>query len=425
MDLYRYRNWIYHHGFVVQIIPWIQITTFLTIFIFFSSCSERERLNPLDPENPDTGGKVTGLSIISNRDTILVQWDLLEVEDLSSYIIYRTQGDSLLQSYDTLVPSLNWFYDFSIHYDSLYQYALQAQTATYQSPLSDRISIIPGPVNFLVADFYIHRLCRLTYDGNYLLESEYFNSPVAIVPFHPFQEFLVADYWNKQVHLINQHLSTQFNIELESYPIALCSNGYNSEFFVIEKINNKLSNYSIYGDLKRSLQLPFDVSMDTQMRYDRIGFCLWIVHPQVDSIYCVDLIPSKMVIEPYIRAYYPRDVAIDSRTGGCWVASDSGIIRIQPSGMIQTYKKEYSITDLSFNPGNGDCYYTGFQIQNEQWETGRIIVEPSKSFFLNFGQCDCRKRSIRTNFGNEMFLVYPELVEGMDLVGSGFFIYDC
>ena len=45
------------------------------LMLFLLSCSKRDRLNPLDVENPITGGKPTGLELVPIRDIVEISWN--------------------------------------------------------------------------------------------------------------------------------------------------------------------------------------------------------------------------------------------------------------------------------------------------------------------------------------------------------------
>ncbi len=71
-----------------------------------------------------------------------------------------------------------------------------------------------------------------------------------------------------------------------------------------------------------------------------------------------------------------NQVAADLLTGGCWVATDSGVVRVSNTGNLATYLPELQILDISVNPVNGDCYYVGRSRDRSRTEAGRIPGDP-------------------------------------------------
>ena len=67
----------------------IRIIKNFTLGFIFLGCSNREPLNPLDPNNPFTGGKPTGLSLIPIQNTVQILWDPIDLIDINNYTIYR------------------------------------------------------------------------------------------------------------------------------------------------------------------------------------------------------------------------------------------------------------------------------------------------------------------------------------------------
>jgi len=121
----------------------------------FITCSMRERSNPLDPKNPDTGGKPSDIKVVSLKNDITVSWDPIQSVDVEGYNIYRRkQGESSLQKIDFIPLGINSYKDTGFNYDQEVLYALSIIAPGYESPLSDSVSITPGPYEYWAADLY-------------------------------------------------------------------------------------------------------------------------------------------------------------------------------------------------------------------------------------------------------------------------------
>ena len=66
------------------------IALFIAILTFGGwGCSNRERLNPLDPRNPDTLGRPTGLRVTSNRHRVTLSWEFVEHANVLGISVWR------------------------------------------------------------------------------------------------------------------------------------------------------------------------------------------------------------------------------------------------------------------------------------------------------------------------------------------------
>ncbi len=60
-------------------------------FLLLSSCGERERSNPLDPLNPETGGSPPGFCAVALDGKVELRWSPLTLSGLTGLNIYRTE----------------------------------------------------------------------------------------------------------------------------------------------------------------------------------------------------------------------------------------------------------------------------------------------------------------------------------------------
>ncbi len=348
----------------------------LSILIgILTSCSDRERLNPFDPHNPHTGGAPVGLTVYSQRDTVWLAWDPLNIDDLTGYTLYRRQSDTPLNSsfdltiYDSVSADQSLYLDRFVSYDRHYYYAIQSHTKFDDSPLSDTVSIMPGPVNFWITDFNGHSVKKLTYDGAHQIGGLTVNSPIAVAYTEQNKCCFVANYWENRVHVIARNLNQSALFDVEGAPVDLGVRHTVAELYVIMRWPSQIGVYDFQGNLKRTIGLNFDVSFDTYLTVDEQSHSVWISNYEDNYIYRikVDQLDELATFETAIQ---PERIYADPVRGGCWVTTANGILRIKSDATVENYKKGYRTIDLSVNPANGDCYYTGYQ--NHQWSTGRL-----------------------------------------------------
>ena len=354
---------------------------FLLLFIalLVISCSDRERSNPLDPTNPVTGGAPTGLVIQSNRDTVTLQWNAMAVDDLESYRIYRGIGNSEPIFFDEVGADSTEYKDTSVFTDSVHQYTIQAVTAFSEGEHSKPQTIIPGSINFWVADMslYSGRLTRISYDGAHMLDYEYFLTLTAVA-FNPrTRTAWIADSWAERVYELHTDMSVKREIMLSNPPVDMAIDTTGERLFTLLKNENSVHQLSFDGYLHESIVLPTTVSRYCRLAYDDITSSLWISNYEESLVYRYKLDNSGDSLITFTGVQYPRDIVADPLMGGCWVATIAGITLIIDDGSVSVYKDSMDIKDISLNAVNGDCYYVGKNLDSGQWATGRLSTQES------------------------------------------------
>ncbi|MFB0516848.1 MAG: hypothetical protein ACETWG_09645 [Candidatus Neomarinimicrobiota bacterium] len=343
------------------------------------ACSNRERTNPLDPDNPVTHGAPTGFRAVANRDTARLSWDPLEVSNLDKYYIYRCVGKDSLTLYSVVASNTTSFRDLKLTYDISYAYALQAVTTAGESRRTPPDTVIPGPVNFWIADFYGSSVWRISYDGNHVLDYEYFTSPEAVA-FQPAENRVwVADYYDRALYHLNVDFSGIQRVDLTGPPVEMAPNTPEGTIYVLQRLPDVIHYLNTHGTILSTLEVPSPVSINGSLAVDAARDYLWFSNPTSTDrgvIYRWGPLTSGGRWEFMARLAYPRQIVAEPREGGCWVATDSGVVRIEPTGNRHTYLAQLQIWDISLNPSTGDCYYVGRSHQADSWQTGRLYGSP-------------------------------------------------
>ena len=244
----------------------------LCISLLVLNCSDRDRSNPLDPTNPVTGGAPIGLSIQSNRDTITIQWNGMAINDLESYRIYRGIGNNEPILFDELGPRSTEYKDTGVITDSVHQYTIQAVTTFSESEHSKAQTIIPGLINFWVADMsmYSGRLTRVSYDGAHMLDYENFLT-LSAVAFNPqTRTAWIADIWAERLYELHTNMSVKKEIHLSSQPVDMAIDTTGERLFTLLMNENSVHQLSFDGYLHESILLPTTVSRHCRLAYDDI-----------------------------------------------------------------------------------------------------------------------------------------------------------
>lgn len=145
-----------------------------------AGCSDRPRNNPLDPANPETGGRPTGVTAIAILDTIEVRWHAVGLRDLTGYNLYRQRsGENAPSLLARLQPTQTRYLDLGVRYGVEHRYQISALVNDFESPRSAAATITPGPTLTWVADFDDRSVVKISHDGRH----EILRSFLSLAPF--------------------------------------------------------------------------------------------------------------------------------------------------------------------------------------------------------------------------------------------------
>jgi len=189
--------------------------------LLFLHCSDRERLNPLDPENPFTNGAPTGIRLYSQRDTVVLQWSPMQVNSLRRYYIYRAVDNAALALYDSVAGHVIEYIDDSLVFDKQYTYALQAKTEYDKSRLSQSLSVVPGPFDDC------NRLIEF-YDG-------FTPTDLAVVQ----DRIYFTNLWDNSLKMIDTSGEVH-SFEIGEAPVDLAYDSSSGLIYILGRDNNSL-----------------------------------------------------------------------------------------------------------------------------------------------------------------------------------------
>jgi len=341
----------------------------LTLFLF--SCSKRDRLNPLDVENPITGGKPTGLELVPIRDIVGISWNEININDLSAYIIYKSVNNAGLIEYATVSGFTTEYSDSAVSYYQNYTYAVQAVTDYMVSPLSDTVSVTVGPYSIYVADFYDNSVRILSWDGSYLIKSKSVSSPRAIQYRKSDNRFMVADYYDKAVLLVSIDLNETEYIDIGDYPLDLDVNQLTNRIHVLTR-NGYIMKLDEEGEKIETLNAGMPFGWDAEISSDPISDGLWISNPDSGIVW---FSPHNIGEKNVIRFSGLDSPSSLSSFGGCWVATHAGIVHLSPSGDSEILEPDIYVTDVEIDTMSKKCFYVGKDLAKNSWVAGKIDLE--------------------------------------------------
>jgi hypothetical protein len=143
----------------------------LVLAALVGGCSERPRLNPLDPENVETGGRLTSLQALAGDSQVELRWDRLTQTGVLGYAVQRwIPGRAPVSLFDAdLPPGYSGTVDTTAQNDTTYVYRLVAHLETGDSAVSPADTATPGTRKIVALSAGLPGLVGLTADARELL----------------------------------------------------------------------------------------------------------------------------------------------------------------------------------------------------------------------------------------------------------------
>ena len=159
----------------------------LALALLAASCSNRERANPLDAANPDTGGAPQGFNAIADASLVQLRWVARPDLAIDGFQVFRlAPGDSIYRALSgVLTNGESRFYDTTAQPGLEYRYRIYYVIGGALGARFAEDVATPGPLSPWVVDADRGRLLRLSPDGrDVLLSRPGFDSPgaVAVTP---------------------------------------------------------------------------------------------------------------------------------------------------------------------------------------------------------------------------------------------------
>ena len=343
-------------------------TTIICLIYFILSCSDREPLNPLDPNNPYTGGKPTGLKLLPIQNTVKILWSPVDVNDLTLYAVYKgTTGSEMFKLWD-VSPDSTFFLDTNVSFYETYTYAIEAHTETYSSVRSDTVQITVGPFNIYAADFWNSSIRMISWDGNHLITTKYVASPRQISLRKIDNRFWVANYYDRSLLLISTDLVDITSVVLPDHPLDLDMNQDQGIAYVATR-DGLIISVDMENEIFSERSLGLKLNWDTQSSFDHVNRGLWLTIPDSGMVLYIPIENETSTIKYFEGFNYPSAVAAHDNG---WVADRTGLHQIKPDGEIETIVTNIMVTDVSIDTLNRFCFYTGYNSNADSWIAGRI-----------------------------------------------------
>ena len=317
-------------------------------------CSQRKRINPLDPQNPETLGRLQQPTILSDRHTVTLSWRPIELDDVLGYNIFRRiEGESGLNNIDFVSSSISSFVDGNRAYEEEVEYRISVVTSDYESPLSDSVTIIPGPYNYWVIDSYLGEIVKLTYDVNHIMtQSSYAPYPVAIATDSVSKAVWVIDLMG-YLFRFNSDGEMLYWIEGLTHPDHLSIDPFNGAIYISVDDGTQIVQLDTSG--VQQWEIDGFQKISDMSCFGSQGGC-WIADEVGRDI---TLISSTGAQELKVedKFDFPTSISYFQRGEWLWVADELKLFRVWADGKVEeTVSLEHTIFSISTDQATGDCW---------------------------------------------------------------------
>ncbi len=338
----------------------ISLTVTLLVVHFLCSCSDRERLNPIDPQNPETGGRPQGLRVYSEYDQATLRWLNIQLNNFLGYNIYRKSTDDTSFQFIYLTPpDSQVFIDKNLTYDTKYQYYITVKAQDFESRPSDTVSVTPGPTFIWASDVTFRYVLKLTHDCTSVIKRVPIDGyPYAIEMIPGTGELWYTDILMNRVYAIDGQFNQRIVDDFETgEPIDLSFDKFNDRVWIADETRGKIHVYRNQGS--KIFELDKFVRPYSLESYQSDGAC-WLADRDGDTIYKLGINGG---IDIQIDSLYrPTDVTVNQETGDCWVADSSRVLLYNKYGILKLTIDQGLIypLDVAVDSELGNCWVLDF-----------------------------------------------------------------
>jgi DNA-binding beta-propeller fold protein YncE len=330
----------------------------LPLLLLPASCSRRDRGNPLDSANPNSGGAPTGFNALADYVRVNLVWSARTDLAIDGFQLFRLAPlDNVYRPLGGVLPASSSQYTDDTTTNGLdYRYRLYFVVGGALSPRFAEDVATPGRVRAWVVDAAGGRLLRLTPDGrDVLIARGGFGSPTSLAVTPDFGPLWVADDFDRVVRVVNpanfattliagiprpftmaldpvdasawicdlqgsvRHYganglpATPNSLTLLATPSGTATHAGTGELWVCENSGNRVRVYQRDGVplAARTLSLPSRVAVDSASAQG------WVTSLSTGWVWCVT---NNGVVLDSLQMRGPIGVALDWRRRTAWIA---------------------------------------------------------------------------------------------------------
>jgi len=308
----------------------------LGVLIWFSGlilagCAERRHSNPLDPLNPATNGRPSGLRVVSDHHKVFLKWPAPTLNSIMGINIYRGTDSTAAEKIASLSLLKNAFVDSHTVYKTTYHYSYSLVANGYESPHSEPQTITPGPSFFWVSFSSMGQLLKLTFDIEHTYKRVTTSGfPAAIALAGQGKGLWVADDYLGEIYRISNSGQTLFSIRGFGRITSIAYDTSGSILWVADVKNKRVVAVDTLGYGKFAItgfEYPCQVTVN-----QKTGDC-WIVDSRQNALVRSDRSGKELRTIQNLTA--PKWVGLMETDGSVWVADSSRIVRVLDDGQIK------------------------------------------------------------------------------------------
>ena len=336
---------------------------FVGILFILVGCADRERNNPLDPQNTETKGKPVGLDITSFGHKNILSWNPVRLEDLLGIKILRNSSiDSIFREV-AIVTNKSSYEDQNVDFGVTYSYKIQYITESFQSPLSEEITITPGPSSIWVTTGSSGSIIKLTHDASHkIFENNQFLYTIGIASVGYSNGIFMTDFFLDQVIRVTENGNVNSWISGFNNPIDIDYDQRKTKFWVIDR---DLGDIILADTLGFSTAKVANFQSPVALSVDKLTGNCWVADSGNDQIGLINSQSSS--VTRFSNFINPNDVDAISSSRSCWVADSSRVVHIDSNGNTLVQVTGFNeATNVAVNERTGDCWVIDWYFQPNQ-----------------------------------------------------------
>ena len=293
----------------------------LALLVLVGSCSRRERSNPLDPENPNTGGAPEGFNAIADAASVRLRWNARPDLPIDGFRLLRlAPGDSLYRPLGPLLPNfISSEEDGTTDAGLEYRYRLHYVIGGALAARFAEDAAMPGPLRPWVVDADGGRVLRLSPDGRDVLQARSgFGSSSSLAVTPEFGPLWVADELAGVVDIVNVGDFTGPRVRGVSDPFSIALDPFDGSGWICDLAQpGSVRHYQSNGATASPATLPL-LDDPEGVATSAADGAVWVTELAGGRVrrYWPDGLPQGA--RPLLS---PSRVAVDSATGEAWVTS--------------------------------------------------------------------------------------------------------